>query len=229
MSTLTVREALAGLGQRVERPFTKLDEFGYPRLVLRPVGPLSAGGGLGGELPALGLTMLPPPGRTAPTSSPPQESACGPKPGITANETAVCCPSIGWVIYDSLPFGTNACEAASGGGSGSSGGGSSSGSDLPTDPDARVEELRRRIDERRASAEEREFEQRKTEIQLRFTLGRIQAIQAQEAAAARARASAEAARLKAEREAREQRERMELLKNLALGAGVVFLVSRVLR
>jgi len=140
------------------------------------------------------------------------QADCGTAPGLGPGENKVCCPKLGWVVYDSAESPYGICERAAAAGSGGGGGGGSSSPAPASTGDAvldRVAALRRSIEERRNAREEQDFERQKQELQLRFVLGRMQAVQAAEQArvaaieagkaaerARRAKALADAARAK---------------------------------
>lgn len=142
------------------------------------------------------------------------DSPCGPKPGLGPGEYAQCCPDLGWVIYDAYESSYGLCERARG---------SASGDDTTSDPSsplARVDELKRQIDARRAEFEDRQHQQKLAEMQLRMALTRMSAIEAQRQAQIQAEQAAEAARVKAAADAR-QREQT----NKVLGWGAAALIA----
>jgi hypothetical protein len=157
-------------------------------------------------------------------------AACGKAPTLGPGEKSQCCPAVGWVVYDSSESEYGLCERARAlapSATPPSGGGSSSAGPLPTDPVARVEEMQRRIDERREKREEDRFERMKQEMQLRFVMGQMQKIQQQEAARIASERAREAARRRAEAKLRAERERRERNKKLMIGGAVAFVAARV--
>ncbi len=147
------------------------------------------------------------------------QTDCGPAPGLGPGESKVCCPDLGWVIYDGVESSYGICERAAGTGSGGNG----SSEPLPTDPVERIAVLRSQIDARRAAQEEADFERKKQEIQLRFMLGRMQAVQNQDQAQINAKLAAAAAA----RKAREDAARRERNKKLLLGGGAILAGAKI--
>jgi hypothetical protein len=103
----------------------------------------------------------------------------------------MCCPELGWVIYDSSESGYALCERAmakASGGSSGNGGGSL---------DDELAARRQAMEERRIALEERQFQQRLQTVMLQAQLKRLAAARAaspegvaQRRAEARARAAA---------------------------------------
>lgn len=156
------------------------------------------------------------------------ETPCGPAPELQPGEQAQCCPNVGWVVFSLGESQYGLCERArAAAGIADSSGSTASTDPLPTDPAARVAELQRRLDERRAAADETRFEQQKQEIQLRFVAGQMQAVQAQEAARQHAMAVAESTRLRAAAEDRQAKLQAEKTKQLLIVGVLGLAVAKV--
>lgn len=105
-----------------------------------------------------------------------QPGACGPKPELESGELSKCCPDIGWVIYDAMESEAGLCARASGE---EDAGPAIDTGPLPTDPMARVDEMRRRLEQRRESMEEKTHQQKIKEIKLRFSIQRAKRAKAE--------------------------------------------------
>ena len=149
-------------------------------------------------------------------------SPCGPDPTPNPGETAVCCPNVGWVLFGSGEPQYGICERAEAQATGQSSGGTS----IPADasPMERVEAMRAALEERRNARDEEEHQRMLAEVQLRFVMGRMQAVQRSEQARVAAEAAAQAAAAKRRRDAEEKRLRDERNKKLLM-AGAVGLVA----
>ena len=143
-------------------------------------------------------------------------SPCGPQPATSIAERATCCPSVGWVVYDTSESSIGICERAAGGG-----GSSGSDSDASLSPSDRVLELERRLEERRAALEEKEF-------QSALETARIKAMVRSVDAAEAARTAERVARLKAE-EARTRAKSQEKLAKAALIGGGIWAAGKALK
>lgn len=152
-----------------------------------------------------------------------QTGECGQRPGLGPGEKAMCCPGIGWVVYDQYESEYALCERAqAGAGTGAAGedGGPVAADDL--------EGRRRAIDARRMAMEEKRFQQ---QVQMMLLQGQLRrSAQAQAAVAARgdrvrAREGAkDAARMRVVQEARrsEQTKKALTFGAIALAAAKVF-------
>jgi len=148
-------------------------------------------------------------------------SSCGPKPGVGPGESTLCCPDLGWVIYDSSEPAYGLCEraAAKNGsaassspstGTGPGAGASQSQAELARYEaerragEAKLEAQRKAVEKRRLALEDRLFQQRVQEVMLQARLKRAKLAREStpEARAARAAAAAAASeRAKARSEA----------------------------
>lgn len=136
------------------------------------------------------------------------QSECGPAPGLGPGEEKVCCPELGWVVYDSSESPYGICERAAA----QVAGDAAQGAGPPTsDPLERVRRLRSELEEKRQQREEEAHQQRLQELQLRFVLGRMQSIQERAQAKVRAKEAAEAARIKAAAEAKRREQAKKVL------------------
>lgn len=131
---------------------------------------------------------------------------CGPQPTTSIGETAVCCPNVGWVIYDLSESPYAICERAAALASGGGGG----GADVPTSDDP-IEARRLALEARRMELEERQFQQQLQLALMRGQLSRAQAAQAAEEAKERAKRQAELAKIQAKLEAERQEKNKKLL------------------
>lgn len=145
------------------------------------------------------------------------DSQCGTQPTLSTGEQATCCPGVGWVVYDTSESPIGICSRAAGGPS------STPSAELPAAPLARVEALRRQLEERREAFEAKRHQETLEQLQWRMAAGRVEAGQRAVAAREQAKRDAETAKLRAQREAREAAERAETQKKLLYGAGAALL------
>lgn len=147
------------------------------------------------------------------------QTECGPKPGLGPGERAMCCPDLGWVIYDSSESGYALCERAaakaSGGSSGNGGGGSL---------DDELAARRQAMEERRIALEERQFQQRLQTVMLKAQLKRLAAARAASPEAVAERRAQAAARAKAAERAKAEKTK----KALTYGA-VALVAAKILK
>jgi hypothetical protein len=146
------------------------------------------------------------------------QADCGPKPGLGPGEKAVCCPGVGWVIYDQYESEFGICEKAKA--YGGSSGGDDSDQPAPTD----IEGRRAAIERRREEMEERRFQQQLQLALLRGQMSRAQAAQQAVADKERRKREAEIAKIeaRAELERREKNKKLMTMGALALAAAKVF-------
>jgi hypothetical protein len=148
--------------------------------------------------------------------------ACGPKPALGPGEKSMCCPELGWVIYDQNESGYALCERAaaqaSGGDPGPSSGYASTAAEYAAqvEADRRAGELelearRQAMEARRIALEERQFQQRLQTVMIQAQLKKAARERAQspearaERRAAAAASAAAAARAMAAEKAAQQK------------------------
>lgn len=153
-----------------------------------------------------------------------QGSECGDAPALGPGELKICCPDLGWVIYDQYESPYAICERASAQASGDSTD-AATASDYAAQAEARrraaeaeLEAKREAIYQKRLALEDRQFQQQVQVALLKAQLQKAAAARAAtpEAIAARRAAAAEAAaRAKA---AEEERKKEQTKKAVAYGA-----------
>jgi hypothetical protein len=121
-----------------------------------------------------------------------QTGQCGPAPGLGPGEKKMCCPDIGWVIYDQYENEYALCERAAGTGGSAApppSAPSSSAGDYIAQAEARrraadaeLDARRRELEERRMELEERQFQRELAATMVRAQLQKAQAKKAAEAA-----------------------------------------------
>jgi hypothetical protein len=119
-----------------------------------------------------------------------QASDCGPAPDLGPGERKMCCPDVGWVIYDQSESTYALCERAAGTSAPlpqPSATGSSAEAILAEAvarrrmAEAELDARRREIEDRRMALEERQFQR---ELQMAMVRGQISKAQAKKAAKA---------------------------------------------
>ena len=140
---------------------------------------------------------------------------CGEKPGLGPGEKAMCCPGIGWVIYDASESEYALCERARG-----YMGTDSSGAVVSDDLEAR----RAALEERRSALEEQRHQEAMETIKMRFALAQVEA---QKRAIEEAQ-SAERRRKIAKLEAEETARRQEKYTKVAIAAVLGYTAYRLL-
>jgi len=159
-------------------------------------------------------------------------SDCGAKPGTGPGEKAMCCPDIGWVVYDATESEYALCERAS-----AQAGGAVADEDEyeapplsdPTSPmasveaaAARLEAQRQELEARREALEEQRHQEAIEMLQLQAKIAQEEARRRAQEAKRQAEASQKLAELKAKQKAERQKEFYKALPWIA-GAGVLFL------
>jgi hypothetical protein len=134
----------------------------------------------------------------------------------------MCCPNIGWVIYDQHENTYALCERASVG----QGDDSDQGTGISPE-EARMIERRQKLDDRRLALEERQFQQRVQTLMLKGQIQRAQAAAAAtpQAIAARREAAAAAMAASARRAAADkaaQQKKLAYAAAAALAAKLLF-------
>jgi hypothetical protein len=146
---------------------------------------------------------------------------CGDQPALGPGEKSMCCPGIGWVIYDQSESEYALCERARAQAVGSGSGVDTTGMSPLEKVRVKDEELaarRAEIEERRAALEEATFQR---ELQLLPLRAALQARTREE--------QAKLAAQQAKRRAREELERKERLQKYALLGAAAFAAYKLFK
>jgi len=159
------------------------------------------------------------------------QTDCGEAPGVGPGEAKVCCPELGWVVYDNYESQYGLCERAQAQATGQPAPSRSFDVEVPegASPMERVALMRAALEDRRNAQDEATHQERLQDVKLRFVIGQINAVKRSEEARlssiAAAQARERAARAKVLADAARSKRNTKLF---AIGAGAL-VVGKLLK